>query len=288
MSLRRSTFLLLLAAFCLPANAADKPSGLTMVVMDPLAAPLACDCVQGYAQRKYEKLGAYLQKELGRPVKVVWSESLTTAVKENGPADIVIGKHSVVKFDAKTLKAKMKPVASLTGVDGSATQAGLIVVRQADAAKSVKDLEGYRIFFGPEDCDEKNAAPVALLKEAGISLPEKLETSPACSTAAAALMDLPADVKAAAVISSYAAPLLEGCGTIKKGDLRVVARSESVPFITAFVGDRVSADDRKQITTALLDVELNAELLVALETSVGFQAWNAASTSATTTSLKKK
>ena len=41
MSLRRSTFLLLLAAFCLPAPAADKPSGLTMVVMDPLAAPLA-------------------------------------------------------------------------------------------------------------------------------------------------------------------------------------------------------------------------------------------------------
>ncbi len=47
-------------------------AGLTLVVMDPLAAPLACDCVQGYAQRKYESLGAYLQTKLGREVKVVW------------------------------------------------------------------------------------------------------------------------------------------------------------------------------------------------------------------------
>ena len=32
-----------------------KTPALGMVVMDPLAAPLACDCVKGFAQRKYEK-----------------------------------------------------------------------------------------------------------------------------------------------------------------------------------------------------------------------------------------
>ncbi len=43
---------------------------LTMVVMDPLALPLSCPCVQGYAQRNYDKLAETLEKELGR--KCAW------------------------------------------------------------------------------------------------------------------------------------------------------------------------------------------------------------------------
>ena len=37
---------------------------LTVVVMDPLAAPLSCPCVEGYAQRRYEVLGEYLSRRL--------------------------------------------------------------------------------------------------------------------------------------------------------------------------------------------------------------------------------
>ena len=33
---------------------------ITIIVMDPMALPLACDCVQGYAQRRYEKLADHL------------------------------------------------------------------------------------------------------------------------------------------------------------------------------------------------------------------------------------
>jgi len=39
---------------------------------------------------------------------------------------------------------------------------------------------------------------------------------------------------AATVISSYAQPLLEGCGTIKKGDLRVIGETDPMPFVVAF------------------------------------------------------
>ncbi|MBW3598872.1 MAG: hypothetical protein KY475_16560, partial [Planctomycetes bacterium] len=45
-------------AIAAPASRAEAP--LTMVVMDPLAAPLSCPCVEGYAQRKYEALAAHL------------------------------------------------------------------------------------------------------------------------------------------------------------------------------------------------------------------------------------
>ena len=110
-------------------------------------------------------------------------------------------------------------------------QTGLIVVRKDDPAKSVNDLKGYRILFSPADCDEKSAATVELLRKHGIQLPDGLETSPSCSNAAVALMEMPATAKAAAVISSYAEPLLEGCGKVKKGDLRVIGGSKPVPSL---------------------------------------------------------
>lgn len=251
----------------------SSPASLTVLVMDPLSSPLACDCVQGYAQRKYERLGEYLQKTLKKPVKVVWSESVSMATKEHGQADIIIGKHSVVMFNAKKAKQKVRPIAQLTGLDGKVTQTGLIVVRKQDKAKTVGDLADYRIFFGPEDCDEKHSAAVALLESAGITKPSNLEISPACSEAAAALVELKSDVDAAAVISSYAKPLLAGCGTIKKGDLRVIGESMAVPFITAFVSAGLPKKDKLAIRTALLDVELEPELMIALETSEGFKKW---------------
>ena len=253
--------------------AADEASApLTVIVMDPLSAPLACDCVKGYAQRKYEKLGEYLKSELKRPVKVVWSESLTDALeqKTKGNVDLAIGKHSVVLADAKEAKISVKPVALLTGTDGSTTQTGLFIVRKLDAAMSMKDLAGYRILFGPADCDEKSAAPMALLKKSGLPVPNPVETSPSCSDAAKELIAFPDSEKAAAVVSSYAQPLLEGCGAIKKGDVRVIGESAPVPFITAFINDKLDKKTQTALTEALLRTGTQAGLLIALETQKGF------------------
>ena len=248
--------------------------GLTMVVMDPLAAPLSCPCVEGYAQRKYEKLAEMLEAKLGQPVHLLFNDSLESALEnlESGQADLIIGKDSVVRADVKKLKLKMKPVARLTGKEGTTTQNGLFVVRGDDPAKSVKDLKGYRIIFGPADCQEKHQAAIALLKKHGVPAPEKLEIDNACSDGAAKVVELGNQVRAAAVISSYAQPLLEGCGTIKKGDLRVVGTTEPVPFVTAFVSDRLSAQVREQLKNSLLSVATDAELVLALETLEGFVA----------------
>jgi ABC transporter, phosphonate, periplasmic substrate-binding protein len=123
-----------------------------------------------------------------------------------------------------------QPIA-LTDLKDQVVQTGLIVVRKDDPAKSVDDLKGYRILFIPADCDEKSAAPVELLRKHGIQLPDELETSPSCSNAAVALMEMSATTKAAAVISSYAELLLEGCGKLKKGDLRVIGGSKPVPSL---------------------------------------------------------
>lgn len=277
-------------AFTLSAGESSEAKELTLVVMDPMAAPLACDCVKGYAQRKYESLGAFLNKQLGCKINVVWAESLEAALeKSKGKADLIIGKHSVVLSDAADSKMEITPLAQLTDLKDRVVQTGLFVVRKDDAAKSVDDLKGYRILFGPADCDEKSAAPIELLRKHGIHLPDEVETSPSCSNAAVALMEMPAATKAAAVISSYAEPLLEGCGKVKKGDLRVIGESKPVPFITLFARTSLSATELSKLADALDEAGLDAQLLIDLETASGFVPWkDAVATSSVVNDAKKK
>lgn len=262
-----------LGALFAAAQSAVEP--LTVVVMDPLAAPLSCPCVKGYAQRDYEKLGVHLSQKLGRPVKVYFSETLTNALqkKTGGKVDLVIGKDSVVQAEAKANKVAVTCVAALTGKDGLTTQTGLVVVAGADPALTVESLKGYRVVFGPSDAEEKHGAALALFKDLDVPVPAKLDTCVSCTEGATQVIDrFKKGEKVATVISSYAQPLLEGCGTIKKGDLRVVGETDPVPFVTAYLNDRLPTSDRAAITAALLDVGGDAALRTALESKAGFVA----------------
>jgi outer membrane protein assembly factor BamB len=254
------------------ARAATKP--ISMVVMDPLALPLSCPCVAGYAQRKYEALGEYLGKELGRPVEITFAESIKNALDKESVDDVhlIIGKDSVVRAQSKKHKYESTLLARLVGKDGSVNQTGLIVVRAADPAKKLSDLNGYRILFGPSDCDEKFVAARELLEEAGVEiLAEKdAEISHACSDGACMIIDWGDKIRGAAVISSYASPLLEGCGTIKKGDLRVIGETKPVPFVAAFATNSLSKEDQLKVQETLLKAGKTPGMLAALETMLGF------------------
>lgn len=272
--MRGTFFLGLFLVLLLAPNtwAGESDGTLTIVVMDPLAAPLSCPCVEGYAQRDYQKLAEFIEQKTGIASKVVFHESLLVALKKKakGKADLVIGKDSVVRSDADRAAIDLQPVARLTGKDGQTTQTGLILVRSDDPAQKLSDLQGYRFLFGSANAAEKYDAAQTLLTEAGVSLPEKIETSSACSDGACKIIEWGADVRAATVISSYAKPLLEGCGTISKGDLRVVGETEPVPFVTAFVNQKLSEPVQQKLTQALLEVRKDQPTREALESLLGF------------------
>jgi ABC-type phosphate/phosphonate transport system substrate-binding protein len=288
----RIAVLLSLALVCPTASAAT-PDSLTLVVMDPLAKELSCPCVQGYAQRDYNQFAEWLAKQLGRKVEIVFSESLVKALKDdpNGRADIVIGKQSVVRHDAAKLGRTLQRTALLSGKDGATTQTGLIVVPTADPAKTVADLKDYRIFFGPADCEEKSAAAVALLKSHGVAVPATMETVAGCEEGAVKILEFPAGERGAAVISSYAQPLLEGCGTVPKGAIRVVGETAPVPFVAAFVAADLPDDLRKKITASFILSAHEPLLCFAIESKRGFIAVADDATTEpatpTTTALKK-
>lgn len=250
----------------------DRP--LIIVVMDPLAKPLSCPCVAGYAQRDYEKLGAALTSSLGREVKIVFNESLVAAQKKNELRyiDLVIGKQSVILHDAKTAGLSLKKVAMLTGKDGLTTQRGLVVVPTSDPAMKISDLADHRIYFGPKECDEKHAAALRLLKQQGVAIPAKLETAVACDEGAVNILELAAKgVHGCAVISSYAKPLLEGCGQVPKGALRVIGETEEIPFIAAYMNGNLDQALQATLSQQLLkSTAADVRLRIALETKRGF------------------
>jgi ABC-type phosphate/phosphonate transport system substrate-binding protein len=253
-----------------PASAAE--SELTIVVMDPLAVPLSCACVKGYAQRKYDRLGEYLEQKLHRKVRVSYSEDLARAlpVVAGQRVDLIIGKQSVVDSDAARCRLVVRPVARLTDRKGLTTLTGLFVVRTQDPARQLADLKGYTFFFGPADSAEKHSAAVAALRQAGVAVPEPREVCPGCSDAAFKVLEFKDKPGAAGVISCYAMALLEGCGTIDKGSLRVIGQTQPVPFVTAFVTERVPAATRDEIVEALVSARDHAALLEAIESKEGF------------------
>jgi outer membrane protein assembly factor BamB len=236
--------------------------------MDPLARPLACDCVAGYAQREYDRLGKSLKSKLRRRVEIAYTEGLASPLSlTRRGVDLVVGKFSVVRSDAEKLDLRVRTLAMLTGPDGEITQTGLFVVRHDDDSETIEDLAGRRLRFGPEESEEKSAAAFAALEAFDVPLPANVRRNEGCSTAALAVVENDAD---AAVISSYAMPLLKGCGTIGPGELRILHESDPVPFVGVFATDRVDAELEHQIWGALDEVDSDPNLLAALESEDGF------------------
>jgi ABC-type phosphate/phosphonate transport system substrate-binding protein len=74
----------------------------------------------------------------------------------------IIGKHSIVESDAKEIGRRVRPLAMLSDKDGAVTLTGLFIVRTADEAQSIEDLDGRTILFGPKDSDEKHTAALVV------------------------------------------------------------------------------------------------------------------------------
>jgi len=77
--------------------------------------------------------------------------------------------------------------------------------------------------------------------------------------AALDMLDSPLSPPPVAVIPDYALPLLEGCGSVKPGSLRVIGKTQAVPFIPAFVGDAMPADKQEKLLKVLLGTKDGAK-----------------------------
>ncbi len=243
-----------------------------LIVMDPLAKELACACVEGFAQRNYGRLAARLEKDLKHRVIIEFSDNLgdSMAKVSAGQEVVVIGKQSVVLHDAGPAGLQCVPVCKLTGLDGGTTVTGLFVARADDAVKELKDIGARPVYLGMTNAEEKHSAALEAMCVAGVTLPEKLATRLTDSDGALDILDSRQTPPPVAVISSYSLRLLESCGSLKKGDLKIIGETAPVPFITVFVSTNITDVKRQQITDSLFGIKADAKLLKAMESRDGF------------------
>ena len=216
--------------------------------MDPLAAPLVVSLRERLCPAGLREAGHLSGKTLGHKTHVVFAEDLGKALKASPShrLDLVIGKHSVVRYDAAEYHLRSALWRCSRARKAARRSRGWFIVPKDDPAKTITDLRDYTILFGPADCDEKHSAAIAALTKAGITVPAKVETRAGCSDSALDILENKTSQRMAGVISSYAPPLLEGCGTVPKGSLRVVGHTGEVPFIGVFATAAVNENEREE------------------------------------------
>ncbi|HEX7862971.1 MAG TPA: PQQ-binding-like beta-propeller repeat protein [Verrucomicrobiae bacterium] len=261
---------LALASFAAEQNGPARP--LTLIVMDPLSRELNCVCVKGNGQRDYRKLSARLAAALKEKVNIEFSDDLAdtlSLIGGNKGEYLIIGDRSIIAHAAEKAGLKCKPLCALSDRDGKTTLAATFLIRSDDPANELKDLGGRKLLFGFPEADEKVAAALASLKTAGVTA--KPENHQSFNDAALDLLDSEASPLPVVVVPSYALSLLQGCGSVKPGNLKVLATTDGAPFITAFLSDHVAAEKREKILATLLETKNDAALLEAIESKEGFK-----------------
>lgn len=269
------SFAIVLLALLLSASGVfgKPPEPVMLVVLDPLAKELACACVKGYGQRDYRKLATKLESDLGQRVSIEFSDDLAESLALAAPGQevIVIGEQSLVSQVAKRADWKSHAVCALTDPEGNTTLTGSFVVQAGDPAKELKDIGGRKLLFGLAGSDENHAVVQAALRGAGVESPGAREKGKSYSDAALDVLDSSSSPLPVAVIPAYSLRLLEGCGSVKPGELKVIGRTESLPFITVFLGDNIAVEKKQKILNTLLGVKEDAKLLKAMESRDGFK-----------------
>ncbi len=260
--IRYAGFFLVLAL----GQAAEPP--VQVVVMDPLALPLSCSCVESVGQRRYDQLAAHLEQTTGRRFKLTFEESLDLALRRiRSKPDFIIGKDAMVRFDAGRLRLTVTPLADLTDRDGRTTQSGVFLVRTGDPARRLADLSGRAVMLGPEEEAETHQAAKAALQQARLAKPAKLDSAGAIDSGVLALGD---GEVAAAVVPDYLQPMLVGCGKVDPGAVRVLAKTPPVSgvrlFRTGTTGDALA----KRVAVEVTTLAKRKDLLAALESANGF------------------
>ena len=259
--------------FGVSSASAKEPQPILFVVLDPLAKELACACVKGYGQRDYRMLAARLESALKQPVSVEFSDDLaeTLALASPGQEVIVAGEQSRVAQDSQKAGLKSRPLCELTDPEGGTTLVGTFIVRASDNAKELKDISGRKLLFGLADTEQNHSAVQTAMRTAGVETQGAPEKRDSYSDAALDVLDSPSSTPCVAVIPGYATRLLEGCGSVKPGELKAIGQTQPLPFVAVFVGDNLSAEKREKIQKTLSGVKSDAKLLKAMESRDGFK-----------------
>ncbi|MFN0067872.1 MAG: PQQ-binding-like beta-propeller repeat protein [Limisphaerales bacterium] len=259
---------------------ATRAEPVVLLVADPLSRELACACVPGFGQRDYRRLARHLQGALRRPVTVEFSDDVADSLgRLSAGADfVIVGERSTTAAAAARAGRSLRPLAVLTGLDGTSTVTAVFAARRDDPAGGIGDLAGRTILVGLAESDAAQAALRSALDAAALQPAPQLVVRGAETKVGLDVLDSAATPPPVAVMPEHVLRLLEGCGSITPGSLKVIGRTAPQPFITVFVGATTESQQVARLRQALRD--LDAPLRQALESSEGFRALDGAAVQA--------
>ncbi|MBX3748387.1 MAG: PQQ-binding-like beta-propeller repeat protein [Verrucomicrobiae bacterium] len=244
---------------------------LLLLVADPLARELACACVPGFGQRDYRRLARHLEDALRCQVAIEFADDVADSLGRlpAGPDLVVIGERSVTASAAANAGRSLQPLAELTGLDGTATVSAVVTARRDDPAASLAELAGRTILVGLSGADAAQSAFAEGLVEAGLNPTPQLVQRGYDAKVGLDVLDSAATPPPVAVMPEYVLRLLEGCGSITPGSLKVIGRTAPQPFVTVFTDPTMLPERVTNLREALLG--LDDTLRQALESRDGFR-----------------
>ncbi len=202
--------------------------------------------------RRFDPLVAYLAQELGREVRAVHLDTADFLDSEHQRYDLYHG-NSLVYVNLHAVGAAEVVAGELQGTGGANTQ-GWIIARKDSGLRTLEDLRGKRLIFGPMLSPAGYLAQYATLQQAGLD-PERdlaLYSFPwgawKHEKVVYAVYYGAADAGAARYddLERMAADL-----KIDPREFVTLSKSEWVPWCTVAASPRLPAKERRQVETAL-------------------------------------
>lgn len=214
-------------------------------------------------RQSFERVIERLEKATGKKVEVKQTTNYNGVIEglKSGTVDIgMLGPFSYVL--AKKVGADISPVAVLAEDKDDPTYQSYGIAQGDDTSvTSIKDFRGKKTCFGDPASTSSYLFPRAALQENGIDPDKDVEPVMAGAHDLSILSVKSGKCDVGFAANTYVDETLPESGKLKKGDVKVVWRSQPIPESPIAVRNALPAKVREQISKTLT-TELNKDWLV--------------------------
>jgi phosphonate transport system substrate-binding protein len=194
-----------------------------------------------------------LKSETGREIRVLDAPDYAAVIES-----VVAGKVDIAEMGPFSYVQAKRRGAPITAVVARVAQKGedpgyqsYGITRTSSRIKTIADFRGKKVCFGDVNSTSGYLYPKAALVAAGISLERDITKIFAGTHEAAILAVANGQCDAGFAYSAMVDRTLLERGQIQPGEITTVWRSETIPSAPIVVSDKLPAQLRRQLTTAL-------------------------------------
>jgi len=227
---------------CLPLLLVFKASFVFAEDNEILFGSVAMD-IPAIMYKRLSPLTDYLSKELGQPVKLKLSSSMSGAISDSASNLVELSYLTPVAYIKAHERGDSKVIVK-TVTEGKASFRLMIVVRQDSPIKSIKDLVGKRFAFGDERALLQRAAVVS----SGVFLEDFSEYR---------FVGHYDNIARGVLTTDFDAGILKDTMAYKWQDkgLRIIYQTENLPPYNITVSSKVNQETLEKIRSAFLKLD---------------------------------